>query len=151
MAHFIVRHIVHAPFERVKATFTSPDQAMLLFKALSPPLPKAEILNFGGTQKGDLVKLKLNFGLWSSDWVSHVDEVVERDNYYHFRDVGLVMPLGMASFSHRHILKAVGPNQTSIEEDITLSGKNLLLTWLNVIGFWAQMRMRRTAYQQFWS
>lgn len=151
MAHFIVRHLVNAPFEQVKNTFTSPAEAMQLFKALSPPMPKAEILNFGGTNKGDLVKLKLDFGLWASDWVSHVDEVVEQPNYYHFRDVGLVMPLGMASFSHRHILKAVGQGQTSIEEDIDLSGKNVLFTLLNVIGFWVQMRMRRGAYQRFWS
>jgi ligand-binding SRPBCC domain-containing protein len=147
--HFVVKHVVEAPLDQVWATFAH--DAKSLFEALSPPFPKAKLIAFGGTEVGAVVKLDLDFGLWTSHWESIVTEQFITDTACWFIDQGSILPLGLSYFRHRHLLTATGPNQTTIAEEITLAGNNWFTTQINLIGFKGQMQARGPIYTKYWA
>jgi ligand-binding SRPBCC domain-containing protein len=149
MINIIVSHKVNAPFNKVWATFSDPVKASKLFGALSPPFPKAKLESFGGTQVGAVVKLELQFGLFSQPWESVVTEQKVNIHEAWFVDEGRTMPLGLVYFRHKHLIRSISPTETVIVEDITLSASTLLMTWVNQIGFWSQMRARGPVYKKY--
>lgn len=87
-----------------------------LFSYLLPP--GAQLIEFGGSKKGDVVHLKLPM---AGEWVSEITENgIEEDRCY-FIDEGRKLPFPLKKWKHKHILHRVGNNNTIIEDDIFFS------------------------------
>ena len=86
-----------------------------LFKFLLPP--GAKLIEFGGSEKGDRVHLKLPL---VGEWISDITENGETENAWYFVDVGTKLPFPLKSWTHRHVLHAV-EDRTVIEDDIHFS------------------------------
>jgi ligand-binding SRPBCC domain-containing protein len=86
-----------------------------LFKYLLPP--GAQLMEFGGSKKGDIVHLKLPL---AGEWVSEITEnASSKDNCY-FIDEGRKLPFPLKAWRHKHILHRVG-NCTIIEDNMSFS------------------------------
>lgn len=81
-----------------------------LFKYLLPP--GAELLQFGGSHKGDVVHLKLPL---AGEWVSEISEHGSEEGVWYFIDEGRKLPFPLKRWKHKHILRATG-DQTIVED-----------------------------------
>ncbi|HEY9116291.1 MAG TPA: hypothetical protein VIN11_00615 [Roseivirga sp.] len=97
-----------------------------LFKQLSPPFPKVRIINFGGSKRGDLVELELNFALFKQRWTSKITEDFESEDELYFVDEGILLPFPLKRWRHKHLIKRNG-NGSEIIDDIQFSGPNKIM------------------------
>ena len=100
-----------------------------LFEYLLPP--GAQLIEFGGSKKGDVVHLKLPL---AGEWVSEITENGSADGSYYFIDEGKKLPFPLKKWRHKHVLKTSGEN-TTIEDDMnfttgTIMGDFLLYPFL---------------------
>ncbi len=92
-----------------------------LFKYLLPP--GAKLLEFGGSEKGDLVHLKLPV---AGEWISEITENGASEGEWYFIDEGRKLPFPLKRWKHRHILRTV-ENDTIIIDDIHFSTGTVLV------------------------
>jgi len=92
-----------------------------LFRYLLPP--GAELLEFGGSKKGDIVHLKLPL---AGEWVSEITENGMSADSCYFIDVGKTLPFPLKKWRHKHILYRAG-NSTIIEDNMTFSSGNVIM------------------------
>ena len=90
-----------------------------LFKYLLPP--GAQLIEFGGTKRGDIVHLKLPL---AGEWVSEITENGTSDDTFYFIDEGRVLPFPLKEWRHKHILHRVG-SSTVIEDNMNFSTGNI--------------------------
>lgn len=86
-----------------------------LFKFLLPP--GAQLIEFGGSQKGDIVHLKLPL---AGEWVSEIIENGASEDTCYFIDEGRKLPFPLKEWRHKHILLRAG-NSTIIEDNMSFS------------------------------
>ena len=79
-----------------------------LFRYLLPP--GAQLIEFGGSKKGDIVHLKLPI---AGEWVSEITESGSSDDTNYFIDEGRVLPFPLKRWKHKHILQREGESQWS--------------------------------------
>jgi len=91
-----------------------------LFKYLLPP--GAELIEFGGSKKGDIVHLKLPI---AGEWISEITEDGESGDTCYFIDEGKKLPFPLKKWKHLHILHRAG-NSTVIEDNINFSTGNII-------------------------
>lgn len=86
-----------------------------LFKYLLPP--GAQLIEFGGSEKGDIVHLKLPV---AGEWVSEITENETSEDTCYFIDEGRQLPFPLKEWRHKHILHRTG-NSTIIEDNMNFS------------------------------
>ena len=91
-----------------------------LFRYLLPP--GAQLIEFGGSKKGDIVHLKLPI---AGEWVSEITENGSSDDTIYFIDEGRVLPFPLKRWKHKHILQRVGES-TIIEDNMSFYTGSLL-------------------------
>jgi ligand-binding SRPBCC domain-containing protein len=92
-----------------------------LFRYLLPP--GAQLIEFGGSKKGDFVRLKLPI---AGEWVSEITENGESEGMCYFIDEGRTLPFPLKSWKHKHILHRAG-DSTIIEDNMTFSTGNIII------------------------
>ena len=91
-----------------------------LFKYLLPL--GAQLIEFGGSKKGDRVHLKLPV---AGEWISEITEDgISKDRCF-FIDEGRKLPFPLKKWKHKHILHAAGTS-TIIEDNMTFSTGNII-------------------------
>ena len=92
-----------------------------LFTYLLPP--GAELIQFGGAVKGDVVHLKLPL---AGEWISLITENGQTEDGYYFVDEGEKLPFPLKEWRHKHIVEAHNGG-TRIVDDMTFSTGNYIL------------------------
>jgi ligand-binding SRPBCC domain-containing protein len=134
---------VKQPYREVAQKF---DQT--LFKALSPPFPKVQLLRYDGNQPGDEVHLRINFLFFSQTWKSRITENESRPGEMHFVDEGLQLPFFLRYWRHRHVIRQHGTGSLIID-DITFRGPGLLLSLLVYPVMYLQFVYRKPVYRRY--
>lgn len=91
-----------------------------LFRYLLPP--GAQLIEFGGSKKGDIVHLKLPI---AGEWISEITENGSSDNTCYFIDEGRKLPFPLKKWKHKHILHR-SRNGTIIEDNMSFSTGNIV-------------------------
>jgi len=100
-----------------------------LFLKLAPPFPKVELLKFDGCQKGDIVKIKLNFLFFTQIWESEIIENGTENQRSWFVDRATEPPFFISAWRHHHELKQDNEDVLIIDS-IQFYSHNWLLTLL---------------------
>jgi ligand-binding SRPBCC domain-containing protein len=91
-----------------------------LFRYLLPP--GAQLIDFGGSKKGDVVHLKLPL---AGEWISEITEDGQAEDMCYFVDEGRKLPFPLKKWKHKHVLYGTGKG-TIIEDNMTYSTGNLI-------------------------
>ena len=91
-----------------------------LFRYLLPP--GAQLIEFGGSKKGDVVHLKLPL---AGEWVSEITETGVSEDKCYFIDEGRKLPFPLKKWKHKHVLHRAGQS-TIIEDNMTFSTGNII-------------------------
>ncbi|MDE0771921.1 MAG: hypothetical protein OSB25_06925 [Salibacteraceae bacterium] len=91
-----------------------------LFTYLLPP--GAQLIEFGGSKKGDIVHLKLPL---AGEWISEITENGISADVCYFIDEGRKLPFPLKKWKHKHILYNAGKS-TIIEDNMTFSTGNVI-------------------------
>ena len=86
-----------------------------LFKYLLPP--GAQLIQFGGSEKGDIVHLKLPV---ACEWISEITENASSKDSCYFIDEGRKLPFPLKQWRHKHILHRSG-NCTIVEDNMSFT------------------------------
>ena len=86
-----------------------------LFTYLLPP--GAQLIEFGGSQKGDIVHLKLPL---AGEWISEITEHGSSEDTWYFIDEGRKLPFPLKDWRHKHTLLRAG-DSTIIEDNMNFS------------------------------
>jgi ligand-binding SRPBCC domain-containing protein len=95
-----------------------------LFTYLLPP--GAELIEFGGSKKGDIVHLKLPL---VGEWMSLITENASSKDTCYFIDEGRKLPFPLKAWRHKHILHRAG-DCTIIEDNMNFSTGNIFTDML---------------------
>ena len=95
-----------------------------LFRYLLPP--GAQLIEFGGSKKGDIVHLKLPL---AGEWISEITENGASADTWYFIDEGRKLPFPLKKWRHKHILHRAG-NSTTIEDNMNFSTGNIIFDLL---------------------
>ena len=90
-----------------------------LFRYLLPP--GAQLIEFGGSKKGDIVHLKLPL---AGEWISEITESGTSEDTCYFIDEGRKLPFPIKVWRHKHILHRAG-NNTIVEDNMNFSTGNI--------------------------
>lgn len=91
-----------------------------LFRYLLPP--GAQLIEFGGSKKGDIVHLNLPL---AGEWISEITENGMSDDMCYFIDEGRKLPFPLKKWKHKHILHNAGAS-TIIEDNMNFSTGNII-------------------------
>lgn len=119
-----------------------------LFEALVPKQGKTEIVEFTGSKKGDSVHLRFLSPI-KADWKSDITEDHVDDQRAFFVDQGVVMPFGLKSWHHQHIVERIDDASCYIIDDINYEGKNPLITMALYPAFYFGFLPRKNIYQAY--
>ena len=141
--HIIIKTYVE---EDLKTVFEGFNQE--LFLKLKPPGIGLKLLRFDGCEKGNIVQLELNFGLFKQGWTSEVTDMKKSEEEIFFIDEGegKNLPFFLKKWKHTHRLLRTG-NGTTIVDDIEYQspfGLNLL----SYPAIWMQMAWRKPIYKK---
>jgi ligand-binding SRPBCC domain-containing protein len=119
MMNIILRSKVNG---EVFAIFERFDERLFIY--LLPP--GAQLIEFGGSKKGDIVHLKLPL---AGEWVSEITENRSSKDTCYFIDEGRKLPFPLKKWRHKHILHRAG-NCTIIEDHMSFSTGNIFTDML---------------------
>lgn len=119
-----------------------------LFEALKPSQGEMEIVKFTGSKKGDQVHMKFISPI-KAEWISDITEDGENDERAWFVDVGITLPWPLATWTHRHIVEKVDEHNSIIIDDMTFTGRNLLLTLFLYPAIYIGFSPRKKVYQTY--
>ena len=119
-----------------------------LFEALKPPTGEMEIVEFTGSQKGDIVHLRFLKPI-KTEWISEIieDQITEEKAW--FVDIGTTLPWPLTSWTHRHIVEKINDDHSMIIDDMTFAGKNFLLTLLLYPAIFFGFHPRKKIYRKY--
>lgn len=134
----------------------SPEQVQLgftqkLFEALAPPFPKARVLRFDGSVKGDSVHIALDFLLFKQEWHSKITASGENPEGYYFVDEGEKLPFFLTYWKHHHGITRAADGSTIIVDDVEFQTGTLLTDLLMLPGIWAQFLWRIPIYKKYFA
>jgi ligand-binding SRPBCC domain-containing protein len=115
-----------------------------LFRALNPPLMGTKIQRFDGCRVGDEVHLLMPLG----EWISLISERHEGAEECFFVDIGKRLPMPLASWRHRHIVRGTKEGSVIIDE-IDFETNNRLTAMLIWPFLWAVFRSRYPMYRRY--
>ena len=91
-----------------------------LFKFLLPP--GAQLIEFGGSKKGDIVHLKLPL---AGEWISEITEDGMSQDMRYFIDEAKTLPFPLKKWKHKHVLHGIGES-TVIEDNMSFTTGNII-------------------------
>jgi ligand-binding SRPBCC domain-containing protein len=91
-----------------------------LFRYLLPP--GAQLIEFGGSKKGDIVHLKLPL---AGEWISEITEDGSSEGMCYFIDEGRKLPFPLKKWKHKHVLRGARES-TIIEDNMDFSTGNVI-------------------------
>ncbi|MFK7756860.1 MAG: hypothetical protein AB8B53_08005 [Flavobacteriales bacterium] len=107
----------------------------------------AKLLEFGGSETGDMVHLKLPLaGEWKSEIIKHG----KTEDSFYFIDVGRTLPFPLQKWRHEHTLQRNG-NSTIIIDDMTFSSGFKLLDILIYPGLFLAFWPRTWQYDNYFA
>ena len=116
-----------------------------LFTYLLPP--GAQLIQFGGSVKGDVVHLKLPL---AGEWVSLITENQESDQGYYFIDEGQTLPFPLKKWRHKHTIEA-HKDGTRIIDDMTFSTGSYIFDLLLFPIFYLSFLPRTWQYKNYFN
>ncbi|WP_460982078.1 SRPBCC family protein [Spirosoma fluminis] len=119
-----------------------------LFNQLSPPFPPVEVVRFDGCQQGDVVHLRLNFGVFRQDWISLITDQQRTDSEIFFIDEGTQLPFFLRYWRHRHRLIRDESGKTILVDDITYRTPFRLTDYLFYPIMWLLFAYRKPIYRR---
>jgi ligand-binding SRPBCC domain-containing protein len=146
MLSYTISTPVKASISHVKELFT----AHLLLK-LSPPFPKVSLKRFDGCKKGDFVILEINLLIKKLVWSSSIEEDKWTDEEWFFIDKGVEMPFGLNYWTHKHRVKRISENESSIIDEISFDTGWLFLNYLLFPLLWGMIFYRKPFYKKYLS
>jgi ligand-binding SRPBCC domain-containing protein len=117
-----------------------------LFKALTPSDKQLKLLRFDGSKKGDEIHLEFQFPLKRS-WISVITEEKQGPDSCYFIDEGTVLPFGLKTWTHKHVVKKM-KDGCEIIDDIEYKATSKLLTILMYIPLYLAFYPRKKAYKK---
>ncbi len=121
-----------------------------LFEALKPKGAKMEIVRFTGSKKGDEVHLRFLFP-FRMEWVSKITDDHMDDHAAWFVDEGVVLPPGLKSWNHRHIVEKIDADRSMIIDDMTYQGSNFLIGLLLYPALYLAFYPRKARYRAYFT
>ncbi|WP_460975862.1 SRPBCC family protein [Spirosoma knui] len=119
-----------------------------LFSQLSPPFPPVEVVRFDGCLQGDVVHLRLNFGVFRQDWISLITDQQRTDSEIFFIDEGTRLPFFLRYWRHRHRLIRDESDKTILIDDITYRTPFWLTDYLFYPIMWLLFAYRKPIYRR---
>lgn len=135
--------IVDCPFEKVKDNFGED-----LFNYLAPPPFIASSEAYEGDEIGDQIIMKFHLP-FPGKWISEITSREETNDRYQFEDRGVKLPLGLASWHHKHIVEKVNERQTRIVDDMNFTVKNWILKAPVYLGLYSGFAPRKFKYRSY--
>lgn len=121
-----------------------------LFEALKPKGADMEIIEFTGSQKGDVVHIRFNKPI-KAEWISHITEHGHDDTEAYFLDIGHQLPFPLKRWRHRHVVEKIDENHSMIVDDISYWSYNILLDILIWPGIFIGFYPRKKVYRKFFA
>lgn len=118
-----------------------------LFRKLSPPYPKLNLLRFDGSEPGDVVDVELQTGIKSFRWTSLITARELTDAEAYFIDEGQQLPPPLRLWHHKHLVTKNG-NGATIHDIITFSTGFKLLDAILLPIMKMQFGMRGPIYER---
>lgn len=143
--NLILKTPVKGNYKKVMAAFDRN-----LFEALKPPVGKMEIVEFSGSEKGDRVHIRFLKPM-RAEWISDIIEDQVTEDRAWFVDVGMTLPWPLASWTHRHIVERIDDDHSLVIDDMTFTGRNLLLTLLLYPAIFIGFYPRKSIYKQYFN
>ncbi len=119
-----------------------------LFEALKPKFGKMEVVEFTGSKKGDVVRIKFIRPI-KADWVSDIVEHGSDDHMAFFIDIGKTLPFPLAYWRHKHIVQKVSETRSLIIDDMTFKGRNFLFTLILYPALYISFYPRKKVYRKY--
>ena len=98
-----------------------------LFEFLLPGAGDVDLIEFGGSEVGNIVHLRFGSPL-RGEWISEITERQIDEEEACFVDVGKVLPFGLRNWRHRHIVRRIDDDHSLIVDDIEYGFSNSILT-----------------------
>lgn len=144
---FVLKTPVRQPLPAVWAGFDR-----RLFDRLSPPFPPVTVVRFDGSQRGDVVHVRLNFLLFQQDWVSRIVEQQTATDEIFFVDEGEQLPFFLRYWQHRHrLLRDRATGGTLVVDDVRFRSPFRLLDYALYPLLWLQFAYRKPIYKEVFS
>ena len=141
--NFILKTKVNGYYTEVMKRFD-----LDLFEALKPKGAKMEVVQFTGSETGDVVELKFISPIKAS-WISDITDHGVDDNQAYFLDEGRVLPWPLKEWQHRHIVEKIDENNSMIVDDITFSSGWWLLDVFIYVPLLLSFYPRKPVYRRF--
>ncbi|SOE20150.1 Ligand-binding SRPBCC domain-containing protein [Spirosomataceae bacterium TFI 002] len=122
-----------------------------LFEKLSPPFPKAKLIQYDGNEVGCKVDIELDFLIFKNRWLSVITENGETKNGLYFRDQGEKLPFFLGKWSHKHIIEPYQNGQTIIKDEVSFEAPIPWLSFLLYPLIWGQFLWRIPIYKRTFS
>ncbi|GAA5025869.1 hypothetical protein GCM10011506_10880 [Marivirga lumbricoides] len=119
-----------------------------LFMKLNPPFPPVDLLEFGGSEEGDKVHLRLNFLFFKQDWISLITFNKTDEQCFEFIDEGTKLPFFLKKWKHHHIVKKSKDRTSIIVDDVHFRSPFLLMDFLLYPILWLQFAYRKPVYKR---
>ena len=121
-----------------------------LFTKLSPPFPPVKLIQFDGSEIGDIVSLELNFLFFKDKWVSQISENHTDEKEFYFVDEGVDLPFFLKKWRHKHRIIKDG-DHSIIRDEIEFEGAFGLLTSVLYPALYAQFAFRKPIYKKIFA
>jgi len=135
---------ISASIETVKENFNQK-----LFEYLNPPGAKVDILRFDGTKKDDVLILNLKTPLLQTKWQGRIIERQETSNEFYFIDIGEILPMGLKTWHHKHLVTKINEDSCLLIDDVNFTAKSKVAGLILYPMFWSMFFWRRHRYQRF--
>jgi ligand-binding SRPBCC domain-containing protein len=119
-----------------------------LFEYLLPPFPKARIIEFTGSKKGDRVHISFS-PPFKVDWISEITTDYEDQDQSYFVDKGIVLPPPLIFWEHKHIVQKQSHGNSYIIDDISYEATNKVLSVLIYPFLYFSFRARKRQYKKY--
>ena len=121
-----------------------------LFEALKPIGAKMEIVEFTGSQKGDLVHIRFTKP-FRTEWISKITDHGSDDKMAFFLDEGDKLPFPLKKWKHKHIVEYETDSQSIIVDDISFSSNNVILDLILYPAMFLGFYPRKKIYKKYFS
>ena len=121
-----------------------------LFEYLLPKNADVQLVEFGGSNTGDIVHLKFVSPV-KGDWISEIVEHGEGDDIAWFVDQGTTLPFGLKFWRHQHIVKGLEDHRCEIIDDIEFRFANQLLNVLLYPALFLAFYPRKRQYRKYFN
>ena len=118
-----------------------------LFDFLAPK-GQLNVLKFDGSRKGDEIELEF-LKPTKGYWKSIITEDGQDETKAYFIDEGVVLPLGLGTWKHQHIVEKVDEHNCIIIDEIDYTAKFKPFTPFLYLPLYFAFAPRKKKYQEF--